>query len=349
MKNIFNQIITLFVLAALTLSACAPEEKTQEKAQENKARPIKTHILTMDSIQRTINYTANVIAFEELYYAPAQPGRISAIYVEVGDRVQKGQELVKMEQTQLTQSLLQVEEARRNFMRMDTLYNLNSIPKQQYDQAKTQYEIALSNLEYLQDNTVLTAPFSGVVTGKYYETGELYSGAPNTQAGKAAVIALMQISKVKAVVSISEQYFAEIKKGMTAELTTDNYPGRVFDGRIYKLHPTIDAATRTFKVEILIDNKKELLRPGMYAKVAIHLKSELALLVPAIAVVKEDGTNNRYVFIHENGIARKVSVEVGMRKNDRIEVISDKIKPGVELVVAGQSKLMNGDEVEVKN
>jgi RND family efflux transporter MFP subunit len=319
------------------------------KFKQKKARPVKTQVLAMDSIHRTLDYTANVIAFEELYFAPSQPGRISAINVEVGDRVQKGQELVKMEQTQLTQALLQVEEARRNYLRMDTLYNLNSIPKQQYDQVKTQYEIALSNLEFLQDNTVLTAPFSGVVTEKYYEAGEVYSGAPNTQVGKAAIVTLMQISKVKAVVSISEQYFAEITEGMTAELTTDNYPGRVFVGRIYKLYPTIDAATRTFKVEILIDNKKELLRPGMYANVAIQLKLERVLLVPSIAVVKEDGTNNRYVFIHENGIARKVNVEVGMRRNDRVEVISNKIKPGVELVVAGQSKLMDGDEVDVKN
>lgn len=346
-----NRIIKagLIVTGALLMTMCSKKEAAEEVKVENKIRPVKTKVLQMEDVERSLSYTANIIAFEELHYAPAQPGRIKAINVEVGDRVKKGQELVQMEQTQLTQALLQVDEAKRNYLRMDTLYSLNSIPKQQYDQAKYQYDIAVSNLDFLQDNISLKAPFNAVITGKYYEAGELYSGAPNTAAGKAAIVTLMQISSVKAIVNISEQYFAEIKSGMQAFVQSDVYGDKVFDGRVFKVYPTIDAATRTFKVEVLISNQQEELRPGMYAKVYISLKNDKAMLVSAISVVKEEGTNNRYVFLNNNGVANKIRVEIGMRKDDKVELISDQIQQGAELIVAGQANLMDGDKIEVRN
>lgn len=345
-----NRIIKagIVVAGALLMTMCS-QNKATEVTEEKKARPVKTKVLQMEDIERTLNYTASIIAFEELHFAPAQPGRIKTINVEVGDRVKKGQDLVLMEQTQLNQALMQVDEAKRNYLRMDTLYALNSMPKQQYDQAKYQYEIAVSNLEFLKDNIALKAPFSGVVTGKYYEAGELYSGAPNTAAGKAAVVTLMQISKVKAIVNISEAFFTDVKEGMKATVRSDIYGNKTFMGEIHKVYPTIDAATRTFKIEVLIDNSKEELRPGMYANVNITLKSDKALLVSAISVVKEEGTNNRYVFVNQGGIAKKVKVLIGTRFDDKLELISDMVKPGVELIVAGQANLMDGDKVEVKN
>jgi membrane fusion protein, multidrug efflux system len=68
---------------------------------------------------------------------------------------------------------------------------------QQYDQLKTQYDVARSNVDFLKENTRLVAPFSGVISGRYFEPGELYSGAPNTQAGKAAVLSIVQIDRLK--------------------------------------------------------------------------------------------------------------------------------------------------------
>ncbi|MCF8219032.1 MAG: efflux RND transporter periplasmic adaptor subunit [Bacteroidales bacterium] len=348
MKKI--RIIAGIIIAAGLANACSSlGDQSVDDKEERDTRPVKVEKLTKDSVDREISYTANLVAFEELYFAPSQPGRINQINVEAGDRVQKNQVLVKMDQTQLTQALLQVQEARKNFRRMDTLRELNSISEQQYDQAKTQYEIAQSNLKHLRENTSLKAPFNGIVTEKYFEAGEIYSGTPNTQMGKPAIITLMQISPLKAIVNISEKYFPNIKKGMKAIVHTDIYPDKNFQGQIFKVYPTINPATRAFKVEIKVDNPKEILRPGMFARVHINLKDDVALLAPAIAIIKQEGTNNRHVFIHKNGKAHKVPVKIGKRYNDKIEIVSDKIQRGDDLIVSGQANLIDGDRVTLHN
>ncbi len=346
-----KHLATWFILMAITFSACKPDganKEKQEEAPDKKIHPVRVMQLKLDTIDRHISYTANLVAFEELHYAPAQPGRIQTIHVEVGDRVSKEQVLVKMDPTQLTQALLQVENAQKTFRRMDTLIGLKSISEQQYEQAKTQYELAMANLEFLKENTTLTAPFNGIVTGRYYEAGEIYSGTPNTQAGKSAILTLMQINPLKAVVSVSEKFFPELQKGMDAVITTDIYPDKSFSGSVYKVHPTINPATRSFDVEIKVNNPGDQLRPGMFARVNINLKDEAAVLAPAIAVVKQEGTNNRHVFLYNQGKAIKARVKTGDRFDDRVELISENVRKGDMLIVAGQANLMDGDPVEIK-
>ncbi|MDA3819872.1 MAG: efflux RND transporter periplasmic adaptor subunit [Candidatus Delongbacteria bacterium] len=339
-------VVWIMVVAGMT-SACKPEMK-REVTQEDKIQPVKIAELTRDTIERQLSYTANLEAWEVVCFAPAKPGRIKKIFVDEGDRITKDQKLVQMDQTELTQALIQLDNTRTNFQRMDTLYDLNSISKQQYDQAKTQFELAKANIEFLQENTSLEAPFTGIVTAKHYEDGEMYSGAPNTQAGKAAVVTLMQISPLKVMVSISERQFPYIKKGMKAQIISDIYPNELFSGKVYRVYPTIDPATRTFQTEIKIDNPNEKLRPGMFVTVHITIKDEATMLVPAIAIIKQEGTNNRYVFMAEDGTARKIPVKIGDRFDDQFEIISDELETGMDLIVAGQANLRHGDSIKIK-
>lgn len=342
-----TKLITLaFLIASAT--ACTPSQNDSESAKvEKEARPVKTMVVKKESIDRTLSYTSTLIPFEELNYAPSQPGRISKIHVEVGDRVKKGQTLVEMDRTQLTQAMLQMEDARTMFSRMDTLQKLNSISQQQYDQAKTAFDLAKSNVEYLRDNTTLTAPFAGIVTAKYYEDGEIYTGSPNPQTGKSAIITLMQIQPMKAMVHVSEKYYPAIKEGMIAKTTSDIYPNEMFDGSVYKVYPTIDRSTRSFVTEIEISNPDQKLRPGMFVRVALAIDKDETLMVPAISVLKQEGTDNRYIFVNENNIARRIDVKVGDRFNDKLEIIADDFTEGKELIIAGQAKLMDNDPIKV--
>ncbi|MGC9330746.1 MAG: efflux RND transporter periplasmic adaptor subunit [Bacteroidales bacterium] len=346
MKKTKN-VVWLMLVTGLIV-ACTPSEKKEPKQEKEKIQPVKIAQLTQDTVERTLSYTANLEAWKVVYFAPAKPGRIKKINVDEGDHINKGQELVQMDQTELTQALIQLDNARTNFQRMDTLYNLNSISKQQYDQAKTQLDLAKANIEFLQENTSLKAPFPGIVTAKHYEDGEIYSGAPNTQAGKAAVVTLMQISPLKVMVNISERQFPYIKTGMKAQIKSDLYPNAIFTGQVYRIYPTIDPATRTFQTEIKIDNPNEKLRPGMFVTVHITIKDEATMVVPAIAVIKQQGTNNCYVFIAENGTARKIPVKIGARFDDQFEIISDELETGMDLIVAGQPNLRHGDSIKIK-
>jgi RND family efflux transporter MFP subunit len=335
---------------ALLISSCGSNDavkQNEEKIEEEKVTTVKVEPIRIQKLPVSLEYTANLKAFKEVHYAPASPGRINKIFVNIGDHVKKGQTLAEMDKTQMQQAATQLSNAKSNFKRIDTLYKTGSISEQQYEQVKTQYELALSNLNFLRENTTLECPVNGVITNKYYEAGEFYSGGPNPQTGKAAILTVMQINPLKAYVNIAQSYFPEIKKGMKATITTDIYPDSVFEGSIYRVHPTIEASTRSFLTEVSIQNTKELLRPGMFAEISLRLGDNEALVVPAIAVLKQEGTNNRYVFINENNEAKQVDVKLGRRFDDKIEVISTEINPGDQLIVAGQAALMNGSHIKV--
>lgn len=328
---------------------CKPgEPQTNTVVQEEKAEPVRTLTLDYQQIARTVEYSATLLAFQEIHLAPASPGRIEEIRVNIGDRVSKGQLLVQMDRTQLHQAEIQLRTLETDFRRLDTLRKTGSIAVQQYDQLKSQYEIARTNVSFLQENTKLTAPFSGVISGKYYEPGEMYSGAPSAPTGKSAILSIVQIDRLKVNVPISEKYFPLIRNGMEVLLRSDIYADKTFKGRIFNIYPTIDPSSRTFNVEVLVENTGALLRPGMFVRVDLDLDKVEAILLPAIAVLKLQGSNERYLFREEDGRARRVTVTIGKRYDDMIEVISDSLKQGDQVIVSGQARLLDGMKVSVQ-
>ncbi len=336
---------TLIILVVF-FAACSGK-KEEPDAEKTSAEKVKTMSLQAKSINHTIEFTSNLIANEEVYFAPATPGRIEKIFVEVGSRFRKGDLLFIMDQTQLHQATIQLKNLEVDMARFDTLIKTNSIPKQQYDQFKTQYEIAKTNVQFLEENSRLKAPFSGIVSGKYYQNGEMFSGAPNTPVGKAAVLSIVQINPLKAVVSISEKYFPLIKHGMDVDVVSDVFPDKLVKGKILRIYPTIDQYSRTFQVEVVIPNPKEELRPGMFCRTTFYLGEVEAVVVPSTAVMKVQGSNERYVFVVENGKAKRIMVEIGRRFDDQIEVISPELKSGDRLIISGQARLVDGVDVEV--
>ncbi len=346
-----KRLLIVLIAVAIAFASCK-KEVSQKESESNVADTtvylVKTLELKKEKVARKIEYTANLLAYEEIHYAPASPGRIEEINVEVGSRVRKGDIIARMERTQLIQATEQLQNARSTFERMDTLFKLKSISQQQYEAAKTQYEVIKSNVDFLMRNTTLVSPINGIVTGKYFESGELYSGAPNTPAGKAAIVTLMQINPLKARINVSEQYYPLLRKGMKALVKVDIFPQREFRGEVFRVYPTISADTRTFPVEIEISNADEALRPGMFARVNLDLGVADALVVPALAIVKQEGTNDRYVFVANDGHkARKIRVDLGNRYDDKIEIISAEIKEGDQIIISGQDKLMDNSRIRV--
>jgi RND family efflux transporter MFP subunit len=348
-------ILPIVLLTVVTVTGCSTKND-QQMAGENDSSAIakrieKVKIITLQPqiISKDIEYTSTLKAFEEVHLVPTTPGRIDKIFIEVGSRFSKGDLLVQMDQTQLQQAILQLKNLETDYKRLDTLQKVGSITQQQFDQASTQYEVAKTNVEYLRENTTLTAPFNGVVSGKYYENGEMYSGAPNTMAGKAAIISIVQINPLKAQVSIPESYFPLISSGMKANVICDIYPGQKYTAELLRKYPTIDPLTHSFTVEFKIYNPGEKLRPGMFCRVNLELGEVTALVVPSVAVLKMQGSNERYVFIEENGIAKRIVVNTGKRYDDLMEVISPELNEGDHLIVTGQARLIEGATVEIVN
>lgn len=338
--------VILSTLAIAVLAGCSGK-KASEDTDAIEPIPVKVQKLEKQNIARTLDYTANLQADEQVYYAPASTGRIEKIYVEVGDRIKKGQLLVTMDQTQLHQAEVQLKNLEAEYNRAKMLNETQSISKQAYDAAVTQYEVAKSNVDFLKENTKMLAPFDGIVTGKYFENGELYTGSAFGGATKPSIVAIEKINPLKAYVNLSEQYFLSVKKGTKVELRSNLYPDRVFEGKVSIVYPTIDPASRTFTVEIQIPNKDEALRPGMYGTINFAIGTTETVAAPAIAVLKLQGSNDRYVFLNRDGVAKRVSVVLGKRFEDQVELISNEIKEGDELIVVGQGRLVDGSPLNI--
>lgn len=333
MKRVF-----IYSLAALMLIGCG-KKTTTTTVEEERVEQVRTTVLHYQEIQREISLSTNLQGYLTLNVAPSVTGKIEHIYCEVGDRKTKGQDLVRMDQTQYKTTKITLGNLEVEKNRIENLLRTGSATQQQYDQILTQYNSTKEQLEFLQANTYVKAPFSGVISAKNYEDGELYGGQP--------ILVLTQLDKLKALVAVPETYFPRFKEGMKLQLTSEIYPQKVFTATVEVVYPTIDATTHTFQVKIVVPNGQHLLRPGMYVTTTIGLGKAKVLVAPYQAVEKLVGANDRYVFINDNGRAKRVAVELGQRFDQNIEIIAPEIVEGVELVTVGQHKLVDGVKINI--
>jgi membrane fusion protein, multidrug efflux system len=329
-----------------TDKATSPENDTINTS-DRAVIPVKVIVLAKTKIARTIDYTSTILPFEEVNLAPPAPGRIDKIFVEVGDYVKKGDRLFLMDRTQLYQLKLQLSSLEKDLSRLDTLLKSGSAKQQQYDQLKTQYDVTKTNVDFMEENTLLKSAFAGVITGKYYENNEMYSGSPTTPTGRAAVVTVMQVNPLKLNLSISEQYYPLIRKGMKAEVIADVYKNEKFTASVFNIFPTVNSSTRSFNVEMELPNRNDLLKPGMFVRVSMDLGEVETFVVPANTVLVQEGTNIRFVFVERDNKAQRIEVQLGKRFDDMLEILSSNIKEGDQLVNEGQARLINGDRIEI--
>lgn len=329
---------TVLSAALLALVSCGPK---QENAAVESVRKevVKVTPLKVEEISRVIEFSTTLQGYETMSISPSVTGKIEHIYVEVGDRVKEKDMLVRMDQMQLNTTKLTFANLATNMERMESLHQAGSISQQNYDQAKLNYEQTKENLAFLEENTFVKARCNGVISAKNYEDGELYSGQP--------ILVLTQIDVLKAYVNIPEQFFPKVKAGMKIDIVSDIYPGQVFQGVVEIVHPTIDATSHTFQAKVRIPNGKDLLRPGMYVRTTLAMGKENTIVVPYQSVLKLIGSNDRYVYINENGVAKRVFVKLGQRFDDKIEIFGEGIHEGVELVTVGQAKLVDGVQLTI--
>lgn len=328
----------IYSLAVLALMACGKQEAAVTEADE-RVEQVRTIVLQPREIEREICVSTNLQGYLTVNVAPSLTGKIEHIYCEVGDRKAEGSDLVRMDQTQYKTTKISLTNLETEKNRVEMLLRTGSATQQQYDQLEAQYNSTKEQLDFLKVNTYVKAPFTGVISAKNYEDGELYSGQP--------ILVLTQIDKLKALVAVPEKYFPKFKPGMRLSLTSEIYPDQVFPATVEVVYPTIDATSHTFQVKIVIPNGQNLLRPGMYVTTTIGLGKTNTIVVPYQSVEKLVGANDRYVFLNENGYAKRVTVELGQRFDQDIEIIAPEIVPGAELVTVGQHRLVDGVKLNV--
>ncbi|MGX8707882.1 MAG: efflux RND transporter periplasmic adaptor subunit [Bacteroidales bacterium] len=333
-----KHILYVWVLAAaFIVAACGG--KQQQQVMEQRAQLVETAPLAMSDISRELEFSTTLQGWQTLNVSPSITGKIEHIYVEVGTSVGAGANLVRMDQNQYTTTKLTYTNLGVEMERMESLRESGAVSQQVYDQTRLSYEQTKETLEFLEKNTYVKAPFAGVISAKNYEDGELYSGQP--------ILVLTQIYTLKALIAIPESYYPNVKKGMAVTLTSEIYPGETFPATIDIVYPTVDPASHTFQARLRIPNSGLKLRPGMYVRTKMSLGMARAMVVPYQAVLKLTGSNDRYVFLDDGGVAKRVFVTLGQRFDENIEIISDELHEGDRLVVVGQAKLVDGSKLNV--
>ncbi len=332
-----SRILSLLLLAAFVTAACGGKQMQQQA--EQRVELVETTALATSDISRELEFSTTLEGWQTLNVAPSLTGKIEHIYVEVGTSVDAGSMLVRMDQNQYTTTKLTYANLGVELQRMESLRESGAVSQQAYDQTKLNYEQTKESLAFLEKNTYVRAPFAGVISAKNYEDGELYSGQP--------ILVLTQIYTLKALIAIPENYYPLVKKGMQVNLSSEIYPGETFPATVEVVYPTVDPASHTFQAKLRIPNSGLKLRPGMYVKTRMSLGMARAMVVPYQAVLKLTGSNDRYVFVDDGGVARRVFVKLGQRFDENIEIISDELQEGDRLVTVGQAKLVDGSKLNV--
>lgn len=322
-------------------------------------------------VNRELAVVGNLVGDQTVSVVPKTAGRLQEITVKLGDRVNRGQRIAKIEDEEILEQVRQAEAAfevakatirqreadlvlaKTNVERSRNLFQRELLPQQTLDDAEAKYQSAqaaldlaraqntqsqsrLDELRITQQNTIITSPVNGFVSRRAVDPGAFVSA-------NAPVVEVVDITRVRMVANIIEKDLKQIGVGDTARVEVDAFPGEDFMGRIARVSPVLDPSTRTAPIEVEIANAQYRLKPGMYARVGIITESHPnALVVPTNAVVDVNGT--RGVYLSVNNAAAFHPVKIGIEGNDRTEIL-DGVAAGDRVVTTGAAGLRNGDPI----
>ena len=337
MKTIFRTMCAAMAVIAAVSCGNGTVQQTETVIEDP---TVSVEQVFVKEVPQIATYTSTVQAYVKNNIAPQMSGRITKINVEIGDNVTKGQVLAEMDKTSLLQAQLQLQNQETELERLRALYETGGISKSDFEAVELAYNVAKTQVENLEENTVLRSPVNGVVTARNYDAGDMYAMA-------SPIYTVEQIKPVKLLVGISESDYSKVKKGDSVTLTADAVPGKTFYGKIGKIYPTIDPATRTFTVEVVVDNNYSTLRPGMFTRVTVDFGSNNNVVIPDVAVVKQQGSGERFVYVlnADNTVSYK-KVVLGRRMGTEYEVLEG-LSDGDKIVTGGMIRLKDGIKVIV--
>ena len=333
-----------FIAALLALVSCGNDASRKEQAAAAIPAAVTPNVEVAVAEARDVPqesiYAATVEPNAVNNIMPQQGGRIRKINVEVGDYVTKGQVLAEMDRLQLDQLALQVQNDDLEYQRLKSLYEEGGVSQSDFETAELGYKLRKSNYKNVEENTILRSPITGYVTARNFDKGDMFSMS-------APLFTVQQVVPVKLHVGISESEYTQVKKGDRVSLTVDAIPGRSFSGKVERLFPTIDAATHTFKAEVVVPNADRVLRPGMYARVTVNFGNRRSVVVPDQSLVKQEGTGTRFIYVlNEDSTVSYVPVKTGRHIGSEYE-ITEGLSDGQKVVVKGQAALKDGVKVNV--
>jgi RND family efflux transporter MFP subunit len=323
------------------------------------------------TVTEELMVVGNLIGLATVDVVPKVAGRLESINVRLGDSVRKGQLLAQLDDREIREQVRQAEAsyevsratirqreadlkfAETNLERSRNLFARQLLPQQtlddadarqqaaaaQLDLSRAQYQQAKARLDELRltlENTRVVSPVDGFVARRQLDPGAFASS-------NAPVVSVVDIELVRLVANLVEKDLRRVQPGTPTRVDVDAFPGETFDGRVARVAPVLDPATRTAQMEVEIPNPQHRLKPGMYARVALLVsRHDNVLVVPRNAVVDLDGRSG--VFLTDGATAQFQVVKVGLLDQQKAEILSG-LTDGQRVVTTGANALRDGDPV----
>ena len=349
--------------------------------------PVEFAVVKRAPVAEQIQIVGNLIGAATVQVVPRVNGRLATVNVQLGDSVRRGQMVAKVEDLEIQEQVRQAEAsyqvsqasirqrdadlklAKTNLDRSKNLFERQLLPQQTYDDTQARYEAALAQIDLARaqfeqakarldelkitlSNTLIVSPVDGFVGKRFLDPGAFAST-------NAPIASVVDISLVRMVANLVERDVRRVPAGTRAQVEVDAFPGEKFAGRVSRVAPVFDPATRTAEMEIEVPNPGFRLKPGMYARVQLTVDTRAdALTIPRAALIAIDGKNGVFVAVQPEAqpaattsggqqaalTARFLPVEVGIRDGEHIEITSG-LKDGAKVITTGAGALKDGDRV----
>lgn len=363
-----------FMMVILTLIFLVPGcNKSDSSSGENEKIPVEVSAVKLGQVVQSVKYSGDITAEFEVKVFSKIPDRIEKYFVDEGEAVRKGDPIARVVATTIEQGvkqneamLISIKAQESNlaveFERAQRLNREDAMSKQQFEAVKTQYEsiqaqvqqaeAALVSMKSQFSDATVTAPISGIIGKRYYENGDMANPA-------LPLVMIVKMERVKIEFNATEEDLGKLAVGQVANVKVKAFPDQIFEGKVYKISPILDPTTRMADVEVLVDNKNGVLKPGMYAEVEV-LTGIIAdvIVVPRYAVIEsttmekvnqiDQVVKNYYVFIVDSSQAFQRKLDVRYVNHNWLAVNAG-ISIGDKLVVAGQNNLRDRGSVIITN
>lgn len=333
------------LLMSFMFSSCGKGDGEPKQQTEQKLPIVKVMSMQASTFKDNFKVIGTIKPFAEAKVSSEEGGLLVSLNKDKGSPVGKGEVIARLkkdvEYATYDQVEAQVNLAKINYEKQKQLWEENATTELQYLTAEWQYKSAERQLEVLKmhlKTAYIRSPIGGVVSEKFTNKGEMTApGSP--------IVQIIDISSVKISAGVPELYLPKIKKGQSVNVTVDVLPGVDFEGKINYIAPALTGTSRTIEIEIVINNKSRVLKPGMSANIEIsEYSQENAIVLDQNLII--DYGEEQYVFVLDGDIAKKRVIKLDGREGNQVNVVSG-LSAGEMLIYDGFNALKDGDKVQV--
>ena len=323
----------------------ASRRKPGKKRDNKKKTNVRIQEVNLESLSIKSTYVGNLLPNQRVIMRSEIDGVIENIYFDEGDEIVNNKKLIDISTKELSLKLkiafADSKLAETNLKRDEKLAKDNLIPNAQLDQTRTFAERALLNRELAKislNKSIINSPLSGTVKTRFVKVGEFVRKGDR-------LVEILNVDRILVKVNIPEQEILQINIGQKVDIELYILEKKIFEGKVKKIGLEADASNRTFPVEIEVNNRERILRPGMLARVTFNKRVDQdQVVIPRHTILERD--SGRIVYVVDKGKAFQREVSTGISQREKVQILVG-LGRGEQLVVEGHTKLTDGEEINI--